>query len=165
MGKYNWWRRYKKKAPLQRKNALKGKSFILQQIENGDYDVSDYRRQALEELERCKAEQVQTTQKWNAGPDSLKYELDQIERKYTKRYNKLMEDYMEDELRLLKNLREELKFQFDIDCWDEALEVDENQDLKELYKNYKQIALQKHAEQNKKLELEKNNDLPLEVAD
>ena len=66
MGKFNWWRRSKKKAPLQRKNALQGKSFVLQQIENGDYDPSDYQRQAYEEKERCKKEQKKTIDSWVA---------------------------------------------------------------------------------------------------
>ncbi len=42
MGKFNWWRRCKPKAKLQRKDALRGKSFLLQQIEHGDFDYSDY---------------------------------------------------------------------------------------------------------------------------
>jgi dsDNA-specific endonuclease/ATPase MutS2 len=146
MGKFNWWRRYKKKAPLQKKNALQGKSFVLQQIENGDYDVSDYRRQALEEIDRCKKEQAKITKSWKAGPESLQYELDQIERKYIKRYNKLMEDYHEEERRLLVKLRIELKKQFEVDCWHEALEATKNEDLIGFYNKYKQIALQKHAQ-------------------
>ena len=43
MGKYNWWRRHRPAKKLQTKNALKGRSFILQQLEHGDYGESDFR--------------------------------------------------------------------------------------------------------------------------
>lgn len=157
MAKYNWWRRRKKKAPLQRKDALKGKSFLLQQIEHGDYDPSDYYNQALDEIRLCKQEQAKVTKSWIANPNSLQYKLEEIERRYIKRYNKLMEDHYNEELRLLKKLREELRKEFIVDVWGEALRADKNQNLIGLYYNYKKIAhdkLQKHKKQIEGLELE-----------
>jgi aromatic ring hydroxylase len=146
MAKYNWWRRYKKKAPLQKKDALRGKSFLLQQIEHGDYDPSDYYLQALDELRRAKKEQAQITAAWTAGPESLKDRLDKIERKYIKRYNKLMEDHMNEENRLLQLLRSRLVSEFGMDVWHEAIKADPNQDTLGLYHNYRKIVQTKQKE-------------------
>ena len=150
MSRFNWWRRNKKKAPLQKKEALKGKSFLLQQIEHGDYDASDYYNQALNEMKLCKQEQAKTTAAWMAGADSLQHKLDEIERKYIKRYNKLMEDHHKDEVRIIHKLKTELQKEFGMDVWAEALKKDVNQDLVRLYHNYKKLA-------HEKLELEKNS--------
>lgn len=147
MSRFNWWRRHKKKPLLSRKDAFKGRSFLLQQIENGDYDPSDYLRQAYEEADRCKKEQKKTIHSWIAGPESLRDKLDEIQRKYTKRYNKLMEDYHKEELKLLQKLREKLILEFGIDVWEEAIAFDKDQDHIEFYHNYKKIA-------NKKLQHE-----------
>ena len=140
MSRFNWWRRSKKKAPLQKKEALQGRSFLLQQIEHGDFDPSDYRRQAKHELHLLKQEQNKLIKSWIAGPESLKHKLDEVERKYIKRYNKLMEDDFEEERRLLRNLREGLIKEFEVDCWNESLQADPNQDLITLYQNYKKLA-------------------------
>jgi hypothetical protein len=138
---------------------LKGKSFLLQQIEHGDYDPSDYYSQALDELRLCKMEQAKVTKSWSAGSDSLRDCLEKIERKYIKRYNKLMEDHYKEENRILNKLKEELKKEFVVDVWVEALKKDINQDLLGLYHNYKKIAydkLQNTDQQSKELELEQN---------
>lgn len=140
MSRFNWWRRSKKKAPLQKKEALQGRSFLLQQIEHGDFDPSDYRRQAKHELHLLKQEQNKLIKSWIAGPESLKHKLDEVERKYIKRYNKLMEDDFEEERRLLRNLREGLIKEFEVDCWNESLYTDPDQDLITLYHNYKKLA-------------------------
>ena len=140
MIRFNWWRSSKNKAPLQKKEALQGRSFLLQQIEHGDFDPSDYRRQAKHELHLLKQEQNKLIKSWIAGPESLKHKLDEVERKYIKRYNKLMEDDFEEERRLLRNLREGLIKEFEVDCWNESLQADPNQDLITLYQNYKKLA-------------------------
>ena len=140
MGKYNWWRRYKKKPLLKRSEALRGKSFLLQQIENGDYDPSDYANQANHEKVLCKREQAKVTKEWKGGPDSLAEKLREIERKYLKRYNKLMDDYNTEESKMLLNLRKRLILEFGVDCWDEALNADSEQDLVKFYYTYRKIA-------------------------
>jgi hypothetical protein len=143
MSRFNWWRRGRKKPLLKRKDALKGRSFLLQQIEHGDFDHSDYLRQAKYELTLCKQEQKKVTSKWVASAESLQEKLIEVERKYIKRYNKLMEDYHEEETKLLALLAERLAIEFGVDCWDEALAADPNQDLIQLYHNYKKIANKK----------------------
>jgi len=141
MGKFNWWHRFKKKKPLSKKDAFRGKSFLLQQIEHGDYDFSDYRRQALYELELCQQEKAQVVKNWVASEASLKEKLDEIERKYNKRYKLLMLDYDDEENRLLSELRRRLVGEFGIDCWDEIIEMDPEQTVEQLYYNYQKMAL------------------------
>lgn len=145
MSKFNWWRRTKKKSKLQRKDAFKGRSFLLQQIENGDYDYSDYRRQALQELDYCKKEQAQITNTWKASAQSLQVKLDEVERKYIKRYNKLMEDFQKEEQNLLVALKADLTKEFKIDCWSEAIEEADDQDLVQFYHTYKKVVQEKVA--------------------
>jgi len=142
MGKFNWWRRHKSKAKLQRKDALKGKSFLLQQIEHGDFDYSDYADQAKQELISCKKDQAALIKGWNAGPESLQYRLDEIQRKYVKRYNKLMEDHDNEEKRLLLNLREALHKEFGQDHWTKALSRCKS-DLVCLYSEYRKLSKEK----------------------
>ena len=142
MGKFNWWRRHKPKAKLQRKDAFIGKSFLLQQIEHGDFDYSDYADQAKQELISCKKDQTALTKSWKAGPESLQYRLDEIQRKYVKRYNKLMEDHHETEMRLLKELRQALTKEFGVDVWNETVNCCKG-DLVSLYWEYKKKANEK----------------------
>ena len=141
MGKFNWWHRFKKKKPLSKKDAFRGKSFLLQQIEHGDFDFSDYRRQALYELELCQQEKAQVVKNWVASEASLKEKLDEIERKYNKRYKLLMLDYDDEENRLLSELRRRLVGEFGIDCWEEIIEMDPEQTVEQLYYNYQKMAL------------------------
>ena len=140
MSKFNWWRRYKKKAPLQRKDAFKGKSFLLQQIEHGDFDPSDYLRQAYLEKEYMAKEQDKVSKNWKASQESLREKLREITMKYNKRYNKLMEDFHQEEFRLLKKLREKLVVEFGVDIWDKVLELDIDQDHVQFYHNYRKAA-------------------------
>lgn len=121
MGKFNWWKRQRPTQKLQRKNAKKGIPFLLQQIDHGDFDHSDYKQQAEEELVRCERELKQFTKTYK-GADAKKDERYlTIERKYRKRYNKLMESYYDEETKRLVDLRGSLIREFGIDVWDEVL--------------------------------------------
>lgn len=138
--KWNWWRRHSKRQPLDPKQALKGKSFLLQQIEHGDFDYSEYRIQALEELVMCEEAKKQLASSWICGPDSLRDRLDELDRKYIKRYNKLMQDHDREENKMLHELKESLIKEFGIDTWDEALDQVDGGNLKDLYYTYRQLA-------------------------
>ncbi len=97
-------------------------------------------------------------QTWKASSESLKDKLTEIERKYIKRYNKLMEDHNKEEQRLLRNLKAALEKEFVVDCWEEAIAIDPEQDVLALYYNYEKIAYEKIS---KELQLEKDSKLPL----
>ena len=141
MGKFNWWHRFKKKKPLSKKDAFRGKSFLLQQIEHGDFDFSDYRRQALYELELCEQEKTKVKSTWVASELALNEKLTEIDRKYNKRYKLLMQDYDDEETRLLSELKRRLISEFGIDCWNEVIELDPEQNLEQFYRNYQKTAL------------------------
>lgn len=143
MGKFNWWRRHKKRELLKRKDAFKGQSFLLQQILHGDFDHSDFLRQAREELVFAEQEKAKVISKWVASPEALSYKLDEVDRKYIKRHNKLMEDYDREEFTMLFGLRASLLKEFEIDCWDEALNLTEEGTILDLYKNYDKLARKK----------------------
>ena len=121
MGKFNWWRRYRPKNKLQRKHANKLKPFLLQQIEHGDFDHSDYKRQAEDELKRCEKDLAEFCKHYKGNNPKQEYRYLEIERKYRKRYNKLMEDYHWEEASMLIELRQALIKEFDVDVWDDCM--------------------------------------------
>ena len=139
MGKFNWWRREKPKRKLDPKKAFIGKSLLLQKIEHGDYDYSDFYRQAKDELRRCKEEQAKVTKSWVASPESLREKLDEVERKYVKRHNRLMEDHLQTEHKLLTDLKQALIKEFDMDVWNQTVNCCKG-DLVALYWEYKKTA-------------------------
>ena len=102
----------KKQAPLQRKDALKGKSFLLQQIEHGDFNYSNYKSQAEDELVRATTEKAALLKNWKASKESYNEACHEIDRKYRKRYNKLMEDHLNEETKLLSVLKKRLILEF-----------------------------------------------------
>ena len=149
MGKFNWWRRYSAKPKLQRKNAKKGIPFVLQQIDHGDFDHSDLKRQAEEELVRCAKDLKQFIKTYKGyEPESDSRYLD-IERKYRKRYNKLMADYHEEEIRTLVELRAGLISHFEMDVWEEVLQEAFKRDTtgaRDFYFLYSEITNKQHAD-------------------
>lgn len=148
MGKFNWWRRYRSKPKLQRKNAKKGIPFILQQIDHGDFDHSDLRQQAEDELVMCNKELKQFVKNYKGRDPINDTRYLDIQRRYRKRYNKLMQDYHEDELRTLAELRHSLIQHFEINVWDEVLQEAFKRDTtgaRDFYFLYSEITNKRHA--------------------
>ena len=143
MGKFNWWRRHKTKTLLRRKDAFKGQSFLLQQILHGDYEHSEYLKQARQELKYADQEKKKVAATWIASEEALRYKLDEIDHKYIKRHNKLMEDYHREESNALYGLRSSLLKEFAIDVWEESLEKVGEGDIKALYYTYAELAIKK----------------------
>lgn len=138
--KWNWWRRHSKRKPLDPKEAFKGKSFLLQQIEHGDFEYSDYRAQALDELAMCERDKKQLKSTWKFGRDSLVERLDEIDRKYIKRHNKLMEDHNREENKMLLELKLRLFIEFKVDVWEQALIEVDGGSLEDFYYAYQKLA-------------------------
>lgn len=95
--KYNrfyWWRRFKSRDTLHKNFPL------LARIKNGDFDYSDYRVQALYELELAE-------EKVNSFPTYAYTEREEALEMGRRRYNRLMEDFMKDEFYLLQGIKEE----------------------------------------------------------
>lgn len=121
MSRYYWWRRYPSRRKLKRSQANKLKPFILQQIEHGDFDHSDYERQAKEELKRCEQDLAKFCKEYKGTKPELDHRYLEIERGYRKRYNKLMEDYYWDEGNRLVDFKDALCKHFGVDIWDECM--------------------------------------------
>lgn len=139
---FYWWRRKTKRTLLKRKDAFKGKSFLLQQIEHGDYEYSDYNKQAQEELPIAHERIEKLKLKHKGGEESLKEESEKILRMAHVRINRLKQDHHEEENRMLGMLRDSLLKEFKIDLWDKALEEVGEGDLKDLYYTYELLAKQ-----------------------
>jgi len=128
MSKYYWWRRDPSRKKLKRSKANKLKPFILQQIEHGDFDHSDYERQAKHELDLCKKELTNFCDSYKGREPHQDHRYLDIERKYRKRHNLLMEDYYWDESNRLLDFKTALHKHFEIDVWDECLTESFKQD-------------------------------------
>lgn len=115
--KFRWWTKGKKKKPLSTSSPL------LLKIRNGDFEYSSYFEEAS--LNRKESDKIYN-RIMKSSP--IKNELDRkyiaIDAGRMKRVKalKLEEVGMVDELKILKQLREELINEFGEDLWDKCLE-------------------------------------------
>ena len=114
---FYWWRRFRSHKCLPYKASL------LSKIENGDFDFIEFYQQAKWELHWMKEEQDEFIKNYQSrDPEAYKQDnryMD-IELRYRKRYNKLIEDAMNEENDSLSKLRNELSKKFKIakdDVW------------------------------------------------
>jgi hypothetical protein len=145
MSRFTWWRRERPKKKLTVAQAKKNKlkSVAQQQLEYGNFDHSSYYNQAQKELQlrdQALAEFCANYKGYNPEQDPRHRD---IWKKYQVRYLKLMEDYHNDELRTLGELRKALVDEFEVDVWDEVIEYAIKNDIsgaKEFYISYNNIA-------------------------
>jgi hypothetical protein len=103
---FYWWRRWKSHQYLPVKKGL------LARIQNGDFEYPDQFEWAKYELHYMQDELdkfVNEYQGYNPKEDSRYYD---IQKRYMKRHNKLIEDAHEVELRHLNGLVDELSKEF-----------------------------------------------------
>jgi len=151
MSRFTWWRRERPKKKLTVAQAKKNKlkSVLQQQLEYGNFDISPFYIQAQNELklkDKALAEFCANC-KGSRPEQDIRYR--EIWKKHQVRYLKLMEDYHNDELRTLGELRRALVDEFEIDVWDEVIEYALKNDIsgaKEFYISYNNIA-SKHKQQ------------------
>ena len=151
MSRFTWWRRERprKKLTIAQAKKNKLKSVAQQQLEYGNFDISPFYNQAQNELKlRDKAlAEFCANCKGERPEQDIRYR--EIWKKHQVRYLKLMEDYHNDELRTLGELRKALIDEFGIDVWDEVIEYALKNDIsgaKEFYISYNNIA-SKHKQQ------------------
>lgn len=140
MASYNWWRRNPKRK------TLKKSADLIDKIENGDFNQSQYLKEAeaeLDTLEQIKEEIRSEGKEKNWGKQTIQYDIREKTNQYRRRYNRLMKDFERDEFKILHNLKKELNSNFD-DYWEylynEWLDGNlEDLTVKELYKEYKLI--------------------------
>jgi len=87
----------------------------------------------------CEKDKLQLISNWKFGRESLQERVDELDRKYIKRYNKLMQDHDREENKMLHELKESLIKEFGVDIWDEALDQVDGGNLKDLYYTYRQL--------------------------
>jgi hypothetical protein len=92
--RFYWWRRFRPRTTLHKNFPL------LDRIKNGDFDYSDYRVQALYELQLAE-------EKANTYASYQYTERDEVLKMGRLRHNRLMEDFMKDEFYLLQNIKTE----------------------------------------------------------
>jgi len=145
MSRFTWWRRERPKKKLTVAQAKKNKlkSVTQQQLEYGNFDHSPYYNQAQQEKELQQQALATFCQNYKGHDPERDPRHRDIWKKHQVRYLKLMEDYHNDELRTLGELRKALVEEFEIDVWDEVIEYAIKNDIsgaKEFYISYNNIA-------------------------
>jgi len=140
MASYNWWRRRPKRKTLKKSAPL------IDKIEHGDFEVSQYLREAnfelkLMEREKRKIRKKGEEESW--GKQTIEHDIRKKTEQYRRRYNRLTKDFLRDDAKILQKLKKELNSKFD-DYWEylynEWLDGNlEDLTVKELYKTYELI--------------------------
>lgn len=145
MSRFTWWRRERPKKKLTVAQAKKNKlkSVAQQQLEYGNFDHSPYYNQVQKELQLKDQALAEFCANYKGERPEQDIRYREIWKKHQVRYLKLMEDYHNDELRTLGELRKALIDEFEIDVWDEVIEYALKNDIsgaKEFYISYNNIA-------------------------
>jgi len=140
MASYNWWRRRSKRKTLKKSASL------IDRIEHGDFEVSQYLREANFELKLMEHEKRKICKKGKEegwGKQTIEHDAREKTNQYRRRYNRLIKDFLRDDAKILQKLKNELNSKFD-DYWEylynEWLDGNlEDLTVKELYKTYELI--------------------------
>jgi hypothetical protein len=129
--RFYWHRRFKPRKTLHELKPL------IERIKNGDFNYSDYRVQALYELELA-------DKKANSYKSYQYTERDEALSMGRTRYRKLMEDFMKDEFNIIKDMEKAFMKTFWISKEEFYIYIDEcDGDLEELYELIKSKTLYK----------------------
>ena len=105
---FYWWRRWKSHQYLPVKKGL------LARIQNGDFEYPDQFEWAKYELHYMQDEIDKFINEYQGNDPKEDHRYYDIQKRYMKRHNKLIEDAHEVELRHLHGLEDELVKEFDI---------------------------------------------------
>jgi len=105
---FYWWRRFKTHK------CLPNKASLLDKIRNGDFEYSEFFKQAKWELHWMKEDQDKFKAEYQGREPEKDGLYRDIENMARKRHNKLMEDGCSDEFEKLKNLTKALSKHFDL---------------------------------------------------
>ena len=105
---FYWWRRWKSHQYLPVKKGL------LARIQNGDFEYSELFEWAKYELHYMQDELDEFIKEYKGNNPKKDHRYIDIQRRYIKRYNKLLEDAHEVEYRHLISLVKELAREFTI---------------------------------------------------
>jgi hypothetical protein len=116
---FNWWRRNKKRRTLKKTAPL------LLRIENGDFELSQYYDEANFELDtkrRLTEFEEERGKRLGLKYETIRQNVFNATDQYQRRYNRLFKDFIEDEDRMLDDLRDSLRKEFGKDMWDKCME-------------------------------------------
>lgn len=127
MGKstFNWWRRNPKRKVLLKSSSL------IERINNGDFEVSQYFEEADTEMNtllRLKKKEEDRGKQLGLKKETIRQNVFSVTDEYQRRYNRLIKDAHKDEDRILKEIGVSFKKEFgDIPerLWDEWLDGNE----------------------------------------
>ena len=131
---FNWWRRNKKRKTLPKSKPL------IDRIRNGDFNVSQYLEEAEYEMsikQDIIERETKRGKELGLHQQSIRQNIFDESDQYQRRYNRLMNDFFEDEDRILYELRRSFRkefhkaFEYLFDRWLEGKEPDMT--LEELY--------------------------------
>lgn len=131
---FNWWRRNEKRR------KLKTSAPLLQRIQHGDFDTSQYLEEAQAELDTYKGiveKHQREGKEQNLRHETITQRIFDDGDQYIRRYNRLMKDFIEEEERIFIELRKAFRKHFKVDyndLFDEWLEgKQKDMTVEELY--------------------------------
>lgn len=122
---FNWWRRNPKRKVLPKSSSL------IERINNGDFEVSQYFEEADTEMNtllRLKKKEEDRGKQLGLKKETIRQNVFNATDEYQRRYNRLIKDAHKDEDRILKEIGVSFKKEFgDIPerLWDEWLNGNE----------------------------------------
>ena len=135
--KFKWWRNGARKEPLS------FNAHLYDKIVNGDFDISDFFKQALAARKKANRAYELAYKKYGGSSNSDRCESSRDASRMDRvRALKLEFEGELDEIRILNSLRSELQKKFGIDVWDEMMD-ESPMDLDELYNYYYQKSINK----------------------
>lgn len=135
--KFKWWRNGARKKPLS------SNAHLYDKIVNGDFDISDFFKQAFEARKKANRAYELAYKKYGGNSDFDRCESARDASRMDRvRALKLEFEGELDEIRILNSLRSELQKKFGVDVWDEMMN-ESPMDLDELYNYYYQKSINK----------------------
>lgn len=152
---YNPFTWYTKGRPTPRLNT---KAPLLLKIRNGDFDYS-YMFQEAVDVGALAQQAYDDAYKNYVGRDKTSRKEAALEAGRMKRVTviKLQMEAAKDEEKILNRLRKELKDEFEIDPWEDALEQLENCSIEQLYWYYKDLSGEVKSKSELDIELRRPN--------
>lgn len=117
---YRWWSK-----GVGRKKKLPSRAPLLSKIRNGDFDYSPYfyeAKLAQEDADRIYNKVYEERKRFSDDIPSIEADAREASKMRRIARNKLMESAVEEEFKLLMQLKEELYKEFGKDLWDKSQE-------------------------------------------
>ena len=118
--RFRWWSR-----GVGRKKKLSSNSPLLLRIQNGDFEYSPYfyeARVAQQEADRIYNEVYEKRSKFSEDVNGIQQDAHEASKMRRIARNKLMESGVEEEQKILHELKLALQDEFGVDLWDKSIQ-------------------------------------------